>query len=36
MENRETLDFEKIWPASSFVHLIAKKNPFLSKRGSEI
>jgi hypothetical protein len=26
-----TLDFDEIWPASSWLHLIAKKNPFPSK-----
>jgi hypothetical protein len=25
------LDFEEIWPESSLIHLIARKNPFLSK-----
>jgi hypothetical protein len=25
------LEFDKIWPASSLKHLIASKNPFLSK-----
>jgi hypothetical protein len=31
LENLGTLDFHKIWPASSRLHLIARKNPFLSK-----
>jgi hypothetical protein len=26
-----TLDFDEIWPASSWLHLIARKNPFPSK-----
>jgi hypothetical protein len=30
-ENLGTLDFDEIWPASSLIHLIAMKNPFLSK-----
>jgi hypothetical protein len=30
-ENLGTLDFVEIWPASSLIHLIAMKNPFLSK-----
>jgi hypothetical protein len=31
LENLRTLDFNEIWPASSLLHLIARKNPFLSK-----
>jgi hypothetical protein len=31
VENLGTLDFDEIWPARSLIHLIAKKNPFLSK-----
>jgi hypothetical protein len=30
-ENLGILDFVEIWLASSLIHLIARKNPFLSK-----
>jgi hypothetical protein len=31
LENLGTLDFNEIWPASSLIHVVAKKNPFLLK-----
>jgi hypothetical protein len=31
LENLGTFDFHKIWPASSRLHLIARKNQFPSK-----
>jgi hypothetical protein len=31
LENLGTLDFDEIWPASSWLHLIAWKNQFTSK-----
>jgi hypothetical protein len=31
-----TLDFNKIWPASSLLHLIARKNPFLVKEDQKV
>jgi hypothetical protein len=31
LESLGTLDFHEIWPASSCLHLIGRKNPFLSK-----
>jgi hypothetical protein len=31
----ETLDFNKIWLASSLLHLIARKSKFLAKEGQE-
>jgi hypothetical protein len=33
LENLGTLDFDEIWPASSWLHLIARKNEFPSKDG---
>jgi hypothetical protein len=30
LENLGTLDFDEIWPASSWLHLIARKNQFSS------
>jgi hypothetical protein len=32
LENLGTLDFDKIWPASSWLHLIARKNKFPSNK----
>jgi hypothetical protein len=31
LKNLGTLDFHEIWPASSWLHLIARKNQFPSK-----
>jgi hypothetical protein len=31
LENPGTLDFDEIWPTSSWLHLIARKNSFPSK-----
>jgi hypothetical protein len=31
MENLGTLDLDEIWPASSWLYLIARKNQFPSK-----
>jgi hypothetical protein len=31
LENLGTLDFDEIWPASSWLHVIARKNHFPSK-----
>jgi hypothetical protein len=31
LENLETLDLDEIWPASSWLHIIARKNQFPSK-----
>jgi hypothetical protein len=28
LENLGTLDFDEIWPASFWLHLIVRKNPF--------
>jgi hypothetical protein len=29
------LDFEEIWPARSWIHLVARKNPFPSKEDQQ-
>jgi hypothetical protein len=34
-ENPGTLGLGEIWPASSWLHLIAKKNQFSSKEGQK-
>jgi hypothetical protein len=34
-KNLGTLDFNEIWPASSMLPLIARKNKFPSKRGQK-
>jgi hypothetical protein len=31
-----TLDFNEIWPASSLLHLIARKNSFLAKDDQKV
>jgi hypothetical protein len=31
LENHGTLDFSEIWPTSSWIHLIPRKNEFLAK-----
>jgi hypothetical protein len=31
LQNLGTLDFNEIWLASSLIHIVAKKNPFLLK-----
>jgi hypothetical protein len=36
MEILETLDFNEIWPASSLLHLIARKNHFLAKEDQKV
>jgi hypothetical protein len=36
LENLGTLDFDEIWLASSWLHLIARKNQFLSNEDSKI
>jgi hypothetical protein len=36
MEKLETLEFDKIWLASSLLHLIAGKNTFLEKEDQEV
>jgi hypothetical protein len=36
LENLGTLDFDEIWPASSWLHLLARKNQFPSKEDQKI
>jgi hypothetical protein len=36
VENLGTLDFDEIWPASFWLHLIARKNQFPSKEYQRI
>jgi hypothetical protein len=35
LENLGTLDLNEIWPASSLLHLIVRKNQFLAKEDQE-
>jgi hypothetical protein len=36
LENLGTLDFDEICPASFWLHLIARKNPFLTKEDQKV
>jgi hypothetical protein len=36
LENLGTLDFSEIWPASSLLHFIARKNQCLAKEDQEL
>jgi hypothetical protein len=31
-----TLDFSEIWPESSLLHLVTRKNPFLAKEDQKV
>jgi hypothetical protein len=36
LENLGSLNFDKIWPASSWLHLLARKNLFPSKEDQKV
>jgi hypothetical protein len=36
LKNLGTLDFDEIWPASSWLYLIARKNQFPSKEDQNV
>jgi hypothetical protein len=36
LEILRTLDFNEIWPESSLLHLIARKNPFPAKEDQKV
>jgi hypothetical protein len=36
LQNLGTLDFDEIWPASSWLHLIARKKQFPSKEDQKV